>query len=90
MKYEKESEILKAIAHPVRLHILELLRDGQKLTVTELFEKLELEQSVVSQHLRILKDRDVVCCDRDGKNRYYFLKHAGMSSVVGKISGCCQ
>ena len=90
MRLERESEMLKAIAHPIRLEVILLLQKGGKKTVTELFEELSLAQAVVSQHLRILKDRDVVDCERVGKNRMYFLKHEKLAEVVQRISGCCQ
>jgi DNA-binding transcriptional ArsR family regulator len=51
---DKAANMLKAIAHPVRIAILNLLEDGQKLTVTEIHEKLEIEQSTTSHHIGIL------------------------------------
>lgn len=85
---EKASNMLKAMAHPVRISILALLEDGQKLTVTEIHEKLNIEQSTTSHHLGILKDKDVLSSKRDGKNTYYFLKHDQVSQVVDCISRC--
>jgi DNA-binding transcriptional ArsR family regulator len=85
---EKASNMLKAMAHPVRISILALLEDGQKLTVTEIHEKLNIEQSTTSHHLGILKDKDVLSSKRDGKNTYYFLKHDQVSQVVECISRC--
>jgi DNA-binding transcriptional ArsR family regulator len=85
---EKASNMLKAMAHPVRISILALLEDGQKLTVTEIHEKLNIEQSTTSHHLGILKDKDVLASKRDGKNTYYFLKHDQVSQVVECISRC--
>ena len=85
---EKAANMLKAIAHPVRIAILNLLEDGQKLTVTEIHEKLEIEQSTTSHHLGILKDKDILSSKRDGKNTFYFLKHDQLSKVVECISKC--
>lgn len=85
---EKAANMLKAIAHPVRIAILNLLEDGQKLTVTEIHEKLEIEQSTTSHHLGILKDKDILTSKRNGKNTYYFLKHDQLSKVIDCISKC--
>ena len=70
---EQSTEILRAVAHPMRLAIIDLLHDGKQLSVTEIYETLELEQAVASHHLRILKDRDVVQVRRDGKSSLYSL-----------------
>ncbi|MDD4645466.1 MAG: metalloregulator ArsR/SmtB family transcription factor [Bacteroidales bacterium] len=85
---EKASNMLKALAHPVRIAILNLLQEGTKLTVTEIHEKLNIEQSTTSHHLGILKDKNVLASKRDGKNTYYFLKHDELSQVIECISKC--
>lgn len=67
------TETLRAIAHPIRLAIIDLLHTHGKLTVTEIYQQLKIEQAVASHHLRILKNRNVVDVERDGKNSYYSL-----------------
>jgi len=69
-KLDKAAMMLKAIAHPVRISILCLLKDGGKLTVTEIFTKLKMGQSKVSHHLGILKTHNVLCATREGKNTF--------------------
>lgn len=69
----ESSETLRAIAHPLRLAIIELLHDNNRLSVTEIHESLDIEQAVASHHLRILKSKKVVDLDRDGKNSLYYL-----------------
>ena len=66
---ESASNMLKAIAHPMRIAILSFLEDGRKLTVTEIHELLNIEQSTTSHHLGIMKDKGVLSSQRDGKNR---------------------
>jgi DNA-binding transcriptional ArsR family regulator len=85
---EKASNMLKAIAHPLRIAILNLLENGKKLTVTEIHEQLNIEQSTTSHHLGILKDKGVLTSQRDGKNTYYFLKHDNLASIVDCVSKC--
>lgn len=85
---EKASNMLKAIAHPLRIAILNHLEKGKKLTVTEIHELLNTEQSTTSHHLGILKDKGVLASQREGKNTYYYLKHDNFSSIVECISKC--
>ena len=85
---ERASSMLKAIAHPMRIQILSFLEDGSMLTVTEIHEKLNIEQSTTSHHLGIMKDKGVLNSRRDGKNTYYFLKHEQLSNIVECISKC--
>ncbi|HAD11952.1 MAG TPA: transcriptional regulator [Saprospirales bacterium] len=70
---ETATEVLRAVAHPHRLLIIEMLNRRQSLNVTEIYEELGIEQAVASHHLRILKDRGVVQVRRDGKNSNYSL-----------------
>ena len=85
---ESASSMLKAIAHPMRIQILSFLEDGKRLTVTEIHEKLKIEQSTTSHHLGIMKDKGVLSSQRDGKNTYYFLKHEQLSNIVECIAKC--
>ncbi|PKQ63526.1 transcriptional regulator [Labilibaculum filiforme] len=87
-KLEQAANMLKAIAHPMRIAILGYLEDGKKLTVTEIHELLKIEQSTTSHHLGILKDKGVLSSSREGKNTYYFLKHCSLSNIVDCISNC--
>jgi DNA-binding transcriptional ArsR family regulator len=85
---EKAANMLKAIAHPVRITILTLLEKGKKLTVTEIHELLNIEQSTASHHLGILKDKGVLSSKRDGKNCYYFLKHEDLTNILNCLNNC--
>ncbi len=87
---EDAANMLKAIAHPMRIAILSFLEDGKKLTVTEIHELLKIEQSTTSHHLGILKDKGVLCSKREGKNTYYYLKHANLSNIVNCVSKCAS
>lgn len=85
---EKAANMLKAIAHPMRIAILGHLEDNKKLTVTQIHELLDIEQSTTSHHLGILKDKGVLASKRDGKNTFYFLKHQRLSDIVECVSKC--
>jgi DNA-binding transcriptional ArsR family regulator len=85
---DKAANMLKAIAHPMRIAILKHLDPGKKLTVTEIHELLNIEQSTTSHHLGILKDKGVLGSHREGKNTYYYLKHDKLSNIVECVSKC--
>jgi DNA-binding transcriptional ArsR family regulator len=82
------TEMLKAIAHPMRIAIVGYLDAGVKLTVTEIHERLGIEQSTTSHHLGILKNKGVLSSKRDGKNTYYFLKHSALIGILSCIEKC--
>jgi DNA-binding transcriptional ArsR family regulator len=63
--------VLRAINHDLRQRIIKLIDDNGRLTVTEIYVKLRLEQSVASQHLALLRRSGVVNTERDGKFIYY-------------------
>jgi DNA-binding transcriptional ArsR family regulator len=88
--FDKAAIMLKAIAHPMRIAILSLLENNEKLTVTEIHEALGLEQSTTSHHLGILKDKLVLDSKRQGKNTYYFLKNSNLVHIVDCIKGCTE
>ena len=87
---EKAANMLKAIAHPVRISIVGYLEDGKKRTVTEIHKQLGIEQSTASHHLVILKDRGVLNSKREGKNICYFLKHDKLRNILESIGECCK
>ncbi len=80
----KASDMLKAMSHPIRVSILYLLKDGDKKTVGQIQECINIEQSTASHHLGILKDRGILCSKRDGKNIYYYTKH----TIIGQLLEC--
>ena len=82
------AEMLKAMAHPMRIAIVSYLDGGVKLTVTEIHERLGIEQSTTSHHLGILKNKGVLSSKRDGKNTYYFLRHLELHSLLDCIGKC--
>lgn len=72
-KYETRARIIKAMAHPARLFILEKLKDGE-LCVNELRDLLGLDVSTVSRHLSLLKSEGLVFDEKRGNCVYYNLR----------------
>lgn len=70
--YNLHAEICKIFSSPIRLEILNLLRNNE-MSVTELIDKTKLSQANISQHLSIMKSKGIVASSRKGKNIYYKL-----------------
>src|SRR3954470_9920579 len=71
LNLKKAAMILRAMNHKLRQQIVKLIDDNKRITVTEIYVKLRLEQSVASQHLAILRRAGIVKTTRDGKFIYY-------------------
>ena len=69
---EASAAVLKAMAHPIRLGVVELLGEGER-SVTELYEALGCSQSVMSNQLRILQSQGLVSSRREGTLKYWSL-----------------
>jgi ArsR family transcriptional regulator, virulence genes transcriptional regulator len=81
LQVKKAAITLRAINHKLRQQILRLLEENQKMTVTEIYVQLRLEQSVASQHLAILRKAGIVRTDREGKFIYYSINAERLAHV---------
>src|ERR1700733_6328875 len=79
---KKAAMILRALNHKLRQQIIKLLDENKKLTVTEIYVQLRLEQSVASQHLAILRRAGIVKTQRDGKFVYYIINHDRIADIM--------
>ncbi len=68
--FDLHADLLKALAHPRRLEIINLLRH-QELPVTDIHTMLDLPQANISQHLMVLREAQIVSTRRNGKQIYY-------------------
>ena len=87
-KLEMAASKLRAIAHPMRIAIVDLLTSNPKMTVTEIYENLNIEQASASHHLNILKNKGLLDSKRDGKMIYYSLKFEHLTEVIDCINRC--
>jgi DNA-binding transcriptional ArsR family regulator len=83
LNLKKASMILRALNHKLRQQIIRLLDENKRLTVTELYIQMRLEQSVASQHLAILRRAGIVRTERHGKFIYYTI-HVGRIAEIMK------
>ena len=74
-KLESSANKLKAIAHPVRLAILDLLIENKKMTVTEIQESLRIEQTATSYHLIQMKNRLIVKSEKKANKMFYSISN---------------
>ncbi len=70
---EVAAQVLKAMAHPVRLGVIELLADGE-MSVTELYEALDCSQSTMSTQLKTLQNQGLIQCRKEGTTKYCSLR----------------
>ncbi|HOV80062.1 MAG TPA: metalloregulator ArsR/SmtB family transcription factor [Bacillota bacterium] len=78
---EERADLLKAIAHPSRLSILESLRGGEKC-VCKIIEEVGLEQSNTSQHLNILKKSGVLGSRKEGPRVIYWVNYPEIFELI--------
>ncbi|MCF8366892.1 MAG: metalloregulator ArsR/SmtB family transcription factor [Bacteroidales bacterium] len=86
-KLEAAASKLRAIAHPMRIAVIDLLHD-RELSVTEIYKRLNIEQASASHHLNILKSKGVLNSKRNGKKIYYSLKSQTLIEIIDCINRC--
>ena len=87
MNYEEDSELLKAIAHPVRLKIVIGLINDNECNVNVMVKKLGIPQSTVSQHLGILRTRGIIKPRKDGLKTCYCVCDEKIKKIVEIMKG---
>lgn len=78
---KKAALVLRALNHKLRQQMVKLLDENERMTVTEIYVRLRLEQSVASQHLAILRRAGIVSTQRDGKFIYYSVNYKRVGEV---------
>jgi DNA-binding transcriptional ArsR family regulator len=81
---------LRAINHPLRKEMMELIEAKGKITVSELYLKMRIEQSVASQHLALLRKADVLSTSRDGKFIYYSINTKRIDEIAKLVEQLAQ
>lgn len=82
---EKASAVMRAITHPLRMHILRTIHEHGSLQVNRIYSLLQIEQSIASQHLRILRDAKLVTTSREGKFIIYTLNYEKIKVVFSSV-----
>lgn len=86
LNVKKASLVLRALNHKLRQQMVKMLDEKQRMTVTEIYVALRLEQSVASQHLAILRRAGIVKTERDGKFIYYHVNYDRLDQINNMIN----
>ncbi|OTW89359.1 helix-turn-helix transcriptional regulator (plasmid) [Bacillus thuringiensis serovar sumiyoshiensis] len=81
---EEDVELLKVMAHPMRLKLISELSKHKTLNVTQMTEILNIPQSTVSQHLSKMRGK-VLKGNRQGLEIYYSIKHPKAEEIMGLL-----
>lgn len=84
-RLQNAAEILRALAHPLRMKILEFIDQNGTINVNKIYNTLNLEQSITSQHLRILRAAGIVITQREGKFIHYSIDYDKVGNSVVAI-----
>ena len=82
------ASMLKVLGHPIRISIIELLEESSRMSVTQIFKALRIEQAIASHHLNTLKNKRILSSERVGKNTYYSVSHPGLIAAVKSVRSC--
>src|ERR1700741_4315262 len=81
---------LRAINHPLRKKMITMLEEKRKMTVTEVYDLLKIEQAVASQHLAILHRADIVSTKREGKFIFYSVNKRRIGEITALVEELAQ
>lgn len=81
---EARAGLLKALGHPTRIRILELLRDGERC-VCEIVPELNFDQPVISRHLAVLRKEGIVECEKEGLKVIYRVKDKNIFALLDLV-----
>jgi len=84
-KFNDSAELLKVVAHPVRLALVKFMIENGPLNVTSLYEEFGIPQSTVSQHLSKLKSVKVISGTRKGLEIYYEVKDKRVETILDAV-----
>ncbi len=82
----ESSEVLRALAHPLRMKILGFIDKHKTINVNKIYNSMKLEQSITSQHLKILRVNNIVQTERDGKFIHYSVNYPRLASVLKAVN----
>ena len=85
-KLQYSSDLMRALAHPLRLKILEFIDQNGTINVNKIYNTLKLEQSITSQHLKILREAGVLHANRDGKYIMYTIDYQRVEIAQNAIN----
>ena len=85
-KFNLAKLAIRALANSLRIKILQIIVDKKEVNVNVIYGLLEIEQSITSQHLKVLRDANLVSTRRDGKMIYYTFNEERYSEIESAIT----
>ncbi len=83
--YERQAGIAKAVAHPLRVAVIDFLKDGERC-VCDIAEQVGSERSNISRHLSVMVHAGVLTCRKDGLKVFYNLKTPCIAQCLSCIT----
>jgi len=84
------ARMLKSVAHPVRIEIINYLIGKKRLTVNDLKDRLKITQSMTSQHLAVLKNVGILDCEKQANACYYFIRNKNILKLLDYVERCAK
>lgn len=84
-RLQESCDLMRALAHPVRLRILEFVDRNRAINVNKIYNSLELEQSITSQHLKILRATGLMHAHREGKYILYSIDYQRLEIAIQAV-----
>ena len=81
-RLERAAKKIKIISHPIRIEMIKLLEENEKLNVTELYERLRIQQAEASFHLNLLKNQAILKKVRAGKMSFYSVNNKNLEQII--------
>lgn len=82
----ESSDLMRALAHPLRIQILGFIDQHGTINVNKIYNTLKIEQSITSQHLRIMRSAGVLHSEREGKFIHYSINYPRVDKAVKAIN----
>lgn len=87
-RIESAAYLLKAVVHPTRLAVIDLLDQHKEMNVTELVNVLETSHALMSHHLTDMKSKNILQTRREGQQIYYSIKEKAVLGLLKCIQNC--
>lgn len=89
-QFEEAAYILKALANEIRLSVIMLLSQKKEMTVSQLMEIIDCEQSLLSYHLTDMRSKGILNNRRSGKNCFYSIRNERVVQLLNCVAGCSK
>ena len=86
--FQRASRVLKVMAHPVRMQLVDILLQDKEDSVGELQKKIGISQSMTSQHLSLLKGCGIIACKKEANICRYYIENKDIINLIRCVENC--